>query len=138
MEKLSAVCTSILVLVFGYTALSKLADLHSFRLVLTQVPVVQTGAAALSVLLPLAELAVVLLLLFPRTRARGLWASVGLLSLFTVYLVWMLVFAPGLPCACGGVISGMGWWAHVGLNAGLIGLAGCGIRCCKQVSQAGI
>ena len=128
MNKTVAVGSSLLVLIFAYTALSKLAALPTFRYMLGQVPFIGKGAAALSVLLPLTELVVVLLLLFPATRLQGFYASAGLLSLFLVYLTYMLLVAPEKPCSCGGVINGMGWWEHVGMNVFLIGVAVMGIH----------
>ena len=120
--------SSLLLFLFGYTGISKLMDPEGFRTTLSRTPFIATGAAALAVAIPLAELVIVLLLLFPATRLKGLYASAGLLVLFTGYLAGMLLFAPHLPCRCGGVISGMGWWAHVGMNVGLTGLTVWGIR----------
>ena len=126
------ILSAIFIFLFGYTAFSKLTDLEGFRATLARMPLIGMGAAVLAFATPLAELVTVLLLLFPRTRLKGLWASAVLLSVFTVYLVWMVLFSPQLPCPCGGVISGMGWWAHVGLNAGLVVMAGCGIWCGRR------
>jgi hypothetical protein len=113
--------SSLLIFLFAYTAFNKFSELGLFAATLSRMPLIGTGAAVLAPAVPLAELVIVLLLLFPATRLKGLYVSLAALSLFTVYLVLMLLFVPHLPCSCGGVISGMGWWAHVGMNVGLVG-----------------
>ncbi|HEV7329411.1 MAG TPA: MauE/DoxX family redox-associated membrane protein [Flavisolibacter sp.] len=124
--------SSLLLFLFTYMGISKLTDLEGFRESLMRVPFIGMGAGVLALATPLAELVIVLLLLFPATRLKGLYASAGMLLLFTLYLAGMLLFAPGLPCSCGGVISGMGWWEHVGMNVGMVGLTVMGIRGLKR------
>ena len=124
--------SSVLVLLFGYTAFSKLLTLSAFEDDLSRIPFISGGASVLAPAIPMTELVIMLLLLFPATWLKGLYFSAGLLSVFTAYLIGMLLLAPEVPCSCGGVISGMGWWEHVGMNAGFIGLAVAGLkRGCK-------
>lgn len=120
--------TSLLLFLFGYTGISKLLDIENFRASLSRIPFIEKGAAALALAVPMAELVVVLLLFFPATRLKGLYGAAGMLSLFSIYLIGMLWLAPQLPCSCGGVISGMGWWAHLGMNGLLIAFTVIGIR----------
>jgi hypothetical protein len=122
------ILSALLLFLFGYTGITKLMDLEGFRTDLSRVPLIDKGAAVLAVAVPSAELAIVLLLFFSSTRLQGLYGAAGLLSLFTLYLVAMLLFAPRLPCSCGGVINGMGWWEHVGMNVGLVVFTMMGIR----------
>lgn len=118
----------LLVFVFAYTAGSKLMDSKGFVAVLEQVPLIGRGAGVTAILLPLAELFIALLLIFEKTRLFGLWASLLLLVLFTVYLAYMILAMPQLPCSCGGVISKMSWRQHLVFNGVLIGLTVVGIR----------
>lgn len=120
--------STLLVLLLGYTSFSKLMTLTSFKEELSKVPLLSAGAAIVAPAIPLAEMTIVVLLLFPRTRLQGLYCSAVLLSAFTVYLLVMLLFAPYLPCSCGGIINGMGWWEHALFNAGMIGLCVCGVH----------
>jgi hypothetical protein len=113
---------SFLIFLFTYTAVSKLVDYSSFLRVLEGSPLLGTGAGALAILLPLAELGVSLLLLFPSTRLWGLFGSFVLLVLFTSYLGYMVLYTPHLPCSCGGVISALSWKGHLFFNGGLLGL----------------
>lgn len=122
------ILSAFLLLLFAYTALSKLLHFPQFAAALAWMPLISLGAGTLAVAVPLAELVIVLLLLFPSTRLKGLWGALGLLAVFTVYLLYMVLFVPWLPCACGGVIGALGWKGHVVLNVGLMGVTGWGIR----------
>src|SRR6478672_3526815 len=99
--------SSLLVFLFGYTAISKLLSINLFEAVLEQSPLISSGAAMLAWQIPLVELFIVLLLIFSSTRIMGLWMSGIMLFLFTVYLCYMVLFTPNLPCSCGGVISSL-------------------------------
>ena len=122
----------LLVFVFAYTASSKLIDSKAFVAVLRQVPLIGRGAGVMAILLPLAELLIALLLIFERTRLIGLYASLGMLLCFTVYLGYMILAMPQLPCSCGGVISWMSWKQHLVFNGVLIGLTVVGIRSVRK------
>ncbi len=124
--------SSLLIFLFGYTAISKLLSIHRFEAVLGQSPLISSGAPLLAWQVPLAELCMVGLLIFHSTRKIGLWASLVLLSLFTVYLGYMLFFTSNMPCSCGGVISFMSWKGHVLFNLFFIGLTSVGIQRLQQ------
>jgi hypothetical protein len=120
--------SSLLIFLFGYTAISKLLSIHRFEAVLEQSPLISSGAALLAWQIPLAELGIVLLLIFSSTRIMGLWMSGIMLFLFTVYLIYMILFSHYLPCSCGGVISTMSWPVHIGFNVLCIGLTVVGLQ----------
>ena len=122
----------LLILVFAYTGSSKFLDSKAFVAVLHEVPVIGRGAGVIAILLPLTELLIALLLLFEGTRLIGLYASLVLLSFFTVYLVWMVLAVPHLPCSCGGIIGRMGWKEHIAFNAVYVLLTIAGIRGMKR------
>jgi hypothetical protein len=111
----------ILLVLYTYTGLSKLAEQTQFRYTLQKVLSSYEGAATLAWMIPVTELVVVLLLFFPVTRRIGLLLSL-LLLLFTLYLLYMIVYLPELPCSCGGVVSQLGWRGHVVFNCFLIGI----------------
>jgi putative oxidoreductase len=112
----------ILLVLYTYTGLSKLAEQTQFRYTLQKVLSSYEGAATLAWMIPVTELVVVLLLFFPVTRRIGLLLSFLLLLLFTLYLLYMIVYLPELPCSCGGVVSQLGWRGHVVFNCFLIGI----------------
>jgi hypothetical protein len=129
------IISSLLILLFAYTSFSKLLTLDQFSSVLARMPLIGNGAGVLAFAIPLAELGIVLLLLFERTRYRGLKVSLALLVLFTIYLLLMVLFAPHMPCSCGGVISKMSWQDHLIFNLGLITANLLAIRFAKEASR---
>ena len=116
---------SFLILLFAYTAIAKLIEHNSFRMVIAQmmdIPIRDlmhgsfTGADLIAWSVPLSELFIVLLLFFQRSRIYGLFAFLSLMVVFTSYLGYMVLFRPHLPCSCGGVIGSMGWGMHIAFN----------------------
>lgn len=135
MKKTADIITALLILLFSYTAISKFTALHSFTTTLGKAPVIKQGAAVIAPLLPTIEAIIVLLLFFERTKLKGLYASLVLLLVFTIYLAGIILFAPTLPCSCGGVISKMSWKQHVVFNLGFIVLTGLAIRMYKRTES---
>jgi putative oxidoreductase len=70
----------------------------------------------LAFFVPGLEILITLLLIIPRTRRIGLYISISLLTLFSIYLIYMVSFTPHLPCSCGGVISKLTWRQHIFFN----------------------
>lgn len=122
-QTIAAVCSAMLLCLFLYTAVSKLADYNRFERVLHMAPQLHRFSVAAAVTVPVAELLVCVLLFFPATRKAGAAVSFLLLAVMTGYLVYMLLYAPELPCRCGGVISMLGWKQHVWFNLFFMGLS---------------
>jgi hypothetical protein len=117
----------LLILLFAYTAFSKVIEFAKFRNVLKEAPLIGNYAMFLAALILAAELVIVLLLILPQTKKTGLTAATGLLTVFTVYLVFMVFTDPHLPCSCGGVIQQLNWKQHIVFNVffiilGIIGI----------------
>jgi hypothetical protein len=126
------ICSSLLILLFAYTAFSKLLTYKKFRWVLNESPLIHNGAGVIVWLLPAAELLIVLLLIIPTYRSTGFKLSISLLILFTSYLIYMILFASHLPCNCGGVISSMTWKQHIFFNLFFIGIAITGLMSLRR------
>lgn len=107
---------SLLILLFLYTGLDKLSAHESFQLTLKNSPLLRDFATVISWAVPVAEMVAVMLLLIPFTLRAGFLASAALMLLFTLYVGYMLLFIPGLPCNCGGVIASLSWGQHLLLN----------------------
>ena len=105
-----------LILLYIYTASSKLLDFGSFRHVLSRSPLIGNFAPVVAWILPTAEVLISLLLILPKTRRIGLWCSFVLMLAFTGYVGYMLAFTPHLPCSCGGVLKQMTWKQHLVFN----------------------
>lgn len=108
--------SAVLLLLFLYAAISKLAEHSRFESVLRMAPLLQRYNIDVSWGVPAAELLVCVLLFLPGTRKTGMGLSFLLLTVMTGYLVYMLLYAPELPCNCGGVIARMNWMQHVWFN----------------------
>jgi hypothetical protein len=129
--KKSTILETILVLytiLFLYTAISKLQDYSVFKEQLLDSPFLAPISKPIAWGLPLIELLVVLLMLIPRWRLKGLFASAALMLLFTAYVVCILIIDKTLPCSCGGIIQQLSWPQHLVFNSIFLLLAIWGIR----------
>lgn len=115
---------ALLVLLFTYTGLSKLLERETFAFTLSRSPLLQTIAPFLSWALPISELLLVILLIIPALQIWGLRLSLLLLTLMTLYLIYMIFYSNDLPCSCGGVLAKMSWGQHIFFNLGFIVLTG--------------
>jgi hypothetical protein len=129
------IISGILLLLFLYTSLSKLADYETFKNVLSASPLLKPVAAVVAWLLPVTELVIVVLLFIPAMRLRGLYASFIIISLFTLYLIYMITFTPHLPCNCGGVLKLLTWPQHIFFNLFFILLSLTGILLYKRTKN---
>ena len=132
---ISDIISALLLLLFLYASLSKLADYETFRNVLRASPLLQPVAGQIAWLLPVSELVIVMLLFIPRLRLKGLYASFILIILFTLYLIYMIAFTPNLPCNCGGVLKLLSWPQHVFFNLFFILLSLVGILLYKRIKN---
>lgn len=125
-KRMPDIICGLLILLFAYTAFSKLLAFSHFRFVLSSAPLIGNYSTVLAALIPVTELFIVILLFMPRTTKAGLIAASSLLLVFTVYLVFMILTDPHLPCSCGGVIQRLSWREHIAFNVFfiLIGIAG--------------
>jgi hypothetical protein len=116
--------TAAVLLLFLYTAISKLSDFENFKSVLIMSPLLRPFAGIIAWALPVAEIGIVLLLVFPKTRIKGLYTSFIMLVVFTIYIIYMVTFTPRLPCSCGGVLKSLTWTQHIFFNLFLLLLTG--------------
>jgi uncharacterized membrane protein YphA (DoxX/SURF4 family) len=110
-------------MLFLYTGISKISDQELFRNTLYKSPLLKPIASAITICIPLLEILIALTLLFPFFRHSpwprkwGLSAGAALMAIFTIYVGYMLKFAHGLPCSCGGIIQKMNWHQHFYFNS---------------------
>jgi hypothetical protein len=135
-ELIRELISASVLLLFFYTGISKLADFNRFRDVLSTSPLLERHAFVLGWGIPVTELLLALMLFMPATRLKGLYGSLGIMLLFTVYLAWMVRFAAHLPCNCGGVISKMSWNQHIIFNLIIIVLIVIGIIYYRKKTNA--
>ncbi|MBB5637259.1 hypothetical protein HDF26_004492 [Pedobacter cryoconitis] len=118
-SSLSLIASSLLIMLFGYTAVSKILDYNKFvfQMKLVNVPMIPYLASSLGIVLPIVELVIVWMLCKNNLRVKGCYASFLLLFIFEIYITIMLLSGEKLPCTCGGIISQMGWKTHLVFNA---------------------
>ncbi|SFZ89524.1 Methylamine utilisation protein MauE [Flaviramulus basaltis] len=120
------------VILFVYTATSKLLAFEVFETRLFKSPLISDYADTLAYAIPLIEYLITVFLLFPKTINIGLYASLGLMTLFTAYIIYILNFSSSIPCSCGGVLESLGWREHLIFNLSFIVLAIVGILLSNQ------
>ena len=116
-------CLFLLVVLFSYAAINKLFVLSRFEFQLSTFPWLGTHPRLVAWAVIGSEIAIVLLLMKGRRTLIGFIASLILLSLFTTYLLIMLLTTPYLPCTCGGVLEQLSWPEHIGVNLLFIGIS---------------
>jgi len=126
------IISGILLLLFLYTSLSKLTHYETFKAALHSSPLLKPVAGLIAWLLPVTEIVIAIMLFLPVTREKGLKASFITISLFTLYLLYMITFTPHLPCNCGGVLKSLTWPQHIFFNLFFILLALTGILLYKK------
>lgn len=130
------IISSLLIILFIYTSLSKLSGYNNFTVQLSKSPFITSYANTIAWSIPAVEILISLLLVIKRTRLLGLYASFFLMSLFTAYLVIMLNFSYYIPCSCGGVLQYLSWNQHIVFNSFFIVIAGAGVLLRAQTKYA--
>lgn len=132
----SEIVVVLLVILFLYTAVSKFVDFKGFTYDLNNQPFPNSLTPLLRWLIPITEISIVLALLFEKTRLIGLYVSLVLMSLFTIYtaLVLFHVFEY-VPCSCGGVIKNLTWPQHLIFNLFFVVITSLTIRVNKKNSS---
>jgi putative oxidoreductase len=111
------IITLLLILLWFYTASSKLMDYNDFSVQLSRQVLPAWLKEVLLITLPEAEIVIGLLLLFKKSELAGLWVSFLLMLLFTGYVGLVVIgYFHEVPCSCGGVIKAMGWNTHFYFN----------------------
>jgi hypothetical protein len=135
MIKRTTIIETILVLnliLFLYTGISKIIELSEFKEQLADSPILGFAATPIALLLPWVEFAIVLMLIIPRWRSKGLYAALTLMILFTAYIIGLFSLNKELPCSCGGIIALLSWKQHLVFNSVFILLNVLAIRLQKQ------
>lgn len=134
MKKIAVIETIILlnVILFLYTGIAKFQDYSVFKEQLAESPVLAPVAKTIAILLPVVEFLVVLMLAVPRWRLKGLYTTLFLMSVFTVYIIVLIATSDNLPCSCGGIIEQLSWQQHIVFNVIFIGLDVLAIRLSLQ------
>lgn len=125
MEILLLAARFVLAAVFGVAGLAKLRDAEGSRKSFQDFGVPSPFTPALAVLLPLAELACAIALLFDRWVSAGAIGAMALLTVFIMGITLGLARGRTVNCHCFGQLSSspVSWWTLV-RNVALLTLAG--------------
>jgi hypothetical protein len=126
---------------FLYTGVEKVFNFAAFSSELKQSPILKSLAGLFMWLIPGIELFIVILLLYPAWRLKGLYASFALLILFTIYLFILRYLTDYIPCDCGGFLENIPSDLHILLDLFLSVFAMMGIaleRRTRNVSQGSL
>lgn len=124
------------VILFLYTGINKIIDYSIFKEQIATSPILVSLSKPIALSIPWIEFSITVLLIIPRWRLKGLYASLGLMSLFTCYISGIMLFNKELPCSCGGVIELMSWGQHIIFNSVFIALAVVAIVLARKMKRA--
>jgi uncharacterized membrane protein YphA (DoxX/SURF4 family) len=122
-ELLIDLVSALFVVLFIYAAASKLLDYDKFKVQLGQSPLLTAVAGVMAWLVPAVEIVVAVMLLSHRYRLIALYASFGLMVMFSAYIVVITRFSDYVPCSCGGVLEKLNWNEHLVFNLVFVVLA---------------
>ncbi|NOT73424.1 MAG: hypothetical protein HOP08_00750 [Cyclobacteriaceae bacterium] len=113
------------IILFMYASISKILQYSDFIIQLQKSPILVDISGFVSWSIPAVEILIALLLVFQTTRQIGLYASFGLMMLFTFYIISILGYSEYVPCSCGGILQSLGWTEHLFFNIAfcLLGVA---------------
>jgi len=115
------------ILLFLYTGAAKLTEVHLFKEQMTSSPLLGSIAGIIAWALPIGELLLAIALFIPALRLRGLYITLILMTLFTVYVIVILFMDNQLSCSCGGIIEELSPKQHVLFNSACVVLSGVAI-----------
>jgi len=127
----------LLMILFLYTGISKLTDHATFSEQLAGSPILKPVAPLIAWLIPSVEFLITVLLILPRWRLSGLYASLALISIFTIYVITLVSINDKLPCSCGGIIGSLSWPQHILVNSVFIVLSIIAIILQKRIKLQG-
>lgn len=117
------VISALFILLFLYAAVTKIMDYQRFSIELAKSPILNAISKYVSIMVPLTEFIIVMLLLIKRTQYFALYACLCLMAMFSFYILMILNFSEYIPCSCGGILENMTWREHFEFNLGFIFLA---------------
>lgn len=122
-NKLPIYASYAFILLFTYAAASKMLDFENFQVQLAQSPLLSAYAGFISYAVIILEVMIAGVLVDPKVRRIGLYASFGLMVSFTVYIYLILKYSDFVPCSCGGILEKMSWDEHLLFNVSFVALA---------------
>ena len=120
------ICILFMIL-FLYTSVNKMMEYSVFKEQISESPILAPISMPIAAGLPIIEMLLTIMLLIPRWRLIALYASLVMMTLFTMYVIAILLFDKNLPCSCGGILAALSWPQHLIFNITFIIFAIAGI-----------
>lgn len=118
---INSLLKTLLTILWVYAAGSKLMEYATFTAQLGRQPLPTWSIGILAWLLPLVEITAAIMICIRRVSGAGLYLSVFLLAVFTLYIVFALSGTFGnIPCSCMGIIETFTWKEHLIFNTGFM------------------
>lgn len=109
--------TVLLIILFIYTASSKLLDIAAFRKQMLNQPLPETLKQNLVWLVPVSKITTSIFLIIKPLRLYGFVLAFLLMLAFTLYVSLILAKAFAyIPCSCGGILNTLSWEVHLIFN----------------------
>jgi Methylamine utilisation protein MauE len=117
------IITYFFIVLFLYTGVAKLMEVHFFKEQLVSSPFLGSVAGLITWVLPIGELLLAIALFITPLRLKALYATLALMSLFTVYVIVIFFMDNHLSCSCGGIIEELSPKEHMLFNSACVILA---------------
>jgi thiol-disulfide isomerase/thioredoxin len=110
------------VLLFIYTSAAKFAEMHLFKEEMLSSPLLGSPflAKVMAWALPISETVLAIALFVPKVRLKALYATVGLMACFTIYVIIIYFIDHHLSCSCGGIVEQLSLRQHIFFNSACV------------------
>lgn len=123
----STLVVTLCIVLFGFSALDKYINRDSFMVQMGKSPLMTGFEPYLKWAVPVVELAICLVMIWPKSRQVGLYAFYTVMVLFSFYIMALLRIDETIPCGCNALTEKMSLQWHVGMNLAFCGLAVWGV-----------
>src|SRR5580658_5373271 len=119
--------TYFFIILFLYTGVAKLTEIHEFKEQLISSPFLGSLAGIITWALPIGEILLAIALFIPAFRLRALYVTLAVMSLFTIYVLSIFFMDNHLSCSCGGIVEDLTPQQHIVFNSACVVLSILGI-----------
>lgn len=110
------------IVLFIYTGIAKFTEIHLVREQLLSAPLLESPLLAniITWALPIGEILLAVVLFIPQLQLTGLYITLALMAIFTIYVIAILFMDSHLSCSCGGIIEELSPKQHVLFNSACV------------------
>jgi hypothetical protein len=111
------------IILFVYTGIAKFMEMQVFHEQMLSSPLLGGLAGFIVWALPIVEILLAVALLIPALKLKALYATLGLMTLFTIYVIAILFIDNQVSCSCGGIIEELSPTQHLIFNSSCVFLS---------------